>query len=211
MRKVVLFVLMAACCSLANGQKQTPADPFGLAAFGFENKLESRPLIIASEEPPQSRACGTGVYLREETVTVNNKAKRIKIVIVYFLPNPNTLSAFNNIDQMKSDPAQNPAQKLTNLPPGVSSFTFFWPPKLRSLQEVLLMRAEKVGKGLFERSFNFPALLNIREGDSASILWNFDSELSRTTPELLGNRIVSDPVLLKISFSPGTKKCIEGK
>jgi hypothetical protein len=212
MRKVTLFLLVVMGCPLTHGQKQTPSDPFGLAAFGFESKLEGRPLITPSEEPPLSRACGAGVYLREETVTVNNKAKKIKIVIVYFLPNPNTMSAFNDTDKMTPDPLQKPTQKLTNLPPGVSSFTFFWPPKLRTVQETLLMRAEKKDKGIVERTLSFPAELNIQEGDTASILWSFDNTLlSPTTPEMLGNQIVSNPVMLKVSVPRGTKKCLEGK
>ena len=209
MRKVVLFVLVVVCCPWANGQKQIPADPFGLTAFGFGQKLENRPLIIPSNEPPQSRACGTGVYLREEAVTVNNKAKKIKVVIVYFLPDPDTLSTFDDdMDKMKPSPAQ----ELTNLPPGVSSLTFFWPPQLRSQQSVLLMRAEKVNGGLIERTLKFPALLDVQEGDSPSIHWKLDDYIPGIrSPEVLGNRIESDPVLLKVSFPRWTKKCIEGK
>lgn len=212
MRKVVLLVLAIICCPGVHGQKQTPADPFGLASFGFENKLESRPLITPPVGPPQSRACGAGVYLREETGTVNNKAKKIKIATVYFLPNPKTLSAFNDTDKMKPDPSRSPAQRLTNLPPGVSSLTFFWPPKLRSVQEALLMRAENGDRGLVERTLNFPAELNVQEGDTASILWTFDAFIPNSPPPmLLGNLITSDPVQLRMSLPRGAKKCLEGK
>jgi hypothetical protein len=201
MRRIVLFVLVVICCPWANGQKQTPADPYGLTAFGFEQKLESRPLITPAREPAQSRACGAGVYLREETATVNNKVKKIKVVIVYFLPNPNTLSTFDDYDIDKMKPY--PADELTNLPPGVSSLTFFWPPRLRTLQSVLLMRAEKVDDGLFERAMNFHAQIAVQEDDSPSILWKFDDFIPG-----VGRR---EPVLLKISFPQGAKKCIEGK
>jgi hypothetical protein len=211
MRTFVLFALVIICSLSANGQKQTPADPFGLTAFGFGEKLESRPLITPSNEPAQSRACGTGVYLKEETVTVNNKAKKIKVVIVYFLPNPSTLSTFDDAkdrDQMKPAPAQEP----TSLPPGVSSLTFFWPPQLRNPQRILFMRAEKVNSGLIARSLDFVAELDVQEGNSSSILWKFDHEFPGIrSPELLGNRISSDPLLLKMSFPRGTKKCIEAK
>ena len=96
MRKAFMFVFLVICCPWANGESQTPADPFGLSNFGFERKLESRPLVTPSSEPEQARACGTGVYLREETISVNNKPKKSKVVIVYFLPNPSTLSAFGD-------------------------------------------------------------------------------------------------------------------
>ncbi|MDT4967099.1 MAG: hypothetical protein QOJ64_1836 [Acidobacteriota bacterium] len=212
MRTVVLLVLVIICCPGVHGQKQTPADPFGLATFGFENKLESRPLISPPVEPPQSRACGVGIYLREETFTVNNKPKKIKTVIAYFLPNPKTLSIFNDTDKMKPEPSQNSAQRLTNLPPGVSSLTFFWPPKLRSLQQVLLMRAENVDRGLIEKTMDFPAVLNVQEGDTASILWTFDAFIPGSPPPmLLGNFIASDPVLLRMYLPRGAKKCLEWK
>ena len=213
MRTVVLFVLVIICCSQANGQKSTPADPFGLAEFGFEKKLESRPLIVPSEAPPQSQACGTGVYLREETVTVKNKAKKVKAVIVHFLPNPSTLSAFaDSMGKMKPDPAPDAGQMPTNLPPGVSSLTFFWPTEHRRVQGVLMMRVEKVNDRLMERALNFPAQLVVQEGNSPAILWNFDHYVPGSPPPmLLGNMVMSDPVILRISLPRGAKKCIEGK
>lgn len=213
MSKALMFVLLVICCPCANGQTQTPADPFGLADFGFERKLENRPLVTPSSEPAQARACGTGVYLREETATVDNKPKIIKVVIVYFLPNPSTLSALGEqLSKMKPSPAASPEPASTNLPLGFSSLTFFWPPKLRVDQSVLLMRAERVNGRVMEMSVNLPARLDVREGDSPSILWMFDSYIPGSPPpELLGNTIRSDPAKFKISLSRGAKKCIEGK
>ena len=211
MSKVLMFVLLVICCPWANGQSETPADPFGLSDFGFERKLEKRPLVIPSSEPAQARACGKGVYLREEIVTENNKPKKIKVVIVYFLPNPSTLSAFSApLDKDKMKPL--PASVSANVPPGFSSLTFFWPPKLRTDQSVLLMRAEKINGGVREMTFNFPARLDVQEGDSPSIRWMLDSYIPGSgPPELLGNNIRSDPAKLKISLPLGAKKCIEGK
>lgn len=213
MSKAFMFLFLVICCPWANGQSQTPADPYGLSDFGFERKLENRPLVMPSIEPEQARACGTGVYLREETITVNNKPKKSKVVIVYFLPNPSTLSAFGDqLSKLKLSGTRSAAPIITNLPAGFSSLTFFWPPKLRADQSVLFMRAEKVNGNLGQITMNFPARLNVREGDSPSILWMFDSYIPNSPPpELLGNRISSEPAMLKISISRGAKKCIEGK
>jgi hypothetical protein len=210
MRRVVLFVLVLICWSWANGQTQTQADPFGLTAFGFGQKLETRPIIVPSREPPQSHVCARGIYLREEAVTVNNKTKKVKVVIVYFLPNPSTLSMFDLDEKNKLKPL---AQPLTGFPPqGVSSLTFFWPPQLRSEQQVLFMRAEKVNDIAIQRALKLPAQLDVREGDSPSILWKLDSYIPGVrSPEIVGNLVASEPVQLKVFFPRGTKKCIEGK
>lgn len=212
MSKAFMFVFLVICCPWANGRSQTPEDPFGLSDFGFERKLEKRPLVVPSSEPEQARACGTGVYLREETISVNNKPKKSKVVIVYFLPNPSTLAAFGDrVSKVKLSGTPSPAPMITNLPAGFSSLTFFWPPKLRADQSVLFLRVEKVNGGLGHITMNFPARLDVREGDSPSILWMFDSYIPGLVPGLVGNTIRSEPALLKISISRGAKKCLDGK
>ena len=210
MRKAVLFLVVFGSCPWANGQKESPGDPFGLIAFGFEEKFERRPLIKPSSEPTQSRPCGTGVYLREETVTLKDKSTKVKVVILYFLPNPSTAATFATEDFSRMKPAL--PRPPSNAPPGVSSLTFLWPPQLRRGQSVLFIRAEEVVGRLMERTMDFPAYLDVQEGDSPSILWKFDTFLPGIrSAELVGNSIDSDPVVLKISLPRGTKKCIEAK
>ena len=212
MRKIVPFVLMIVCCAEAGGQKSTLADPFGLTAFGFREKQERRTLVKPAEGPSEARECGAGIYVREETVPVNDRPKKIKVLILYFVPNPDTAAAFGESPAgSKFDPALAPLP--SPLPLGVSSLTFFWPAKSWPPQQVLLMRAERVGSGLIGRSMSLPAVFAVQEGDSPSILWTYDTSRSRGLegPEIVGNLIASDPVMFKLSLPRGAKKCVEGK
>jgi hypothetical protein len=211
MRSISLFLALIFCCSLASAQEFTPSDPFGLSAFGFKQKLENRPLMTPAGEPSDARACGTGVYMREEPVTVNKKVVNVRVVMVYFSPDPATLPVLRKyVEQM------NPGPESPDLPPGTSSITFLWPTKLRSYQTVLLTRADYVDAKLIQRKLSFPAKLDVQEGDPLSILWRFDHPVAGApAPELLGNskslKIGSEPMLFRLLIPRGAKKCIEGK
>lgn len=205
MRKIVLFVLVIVCCSRADGQMSNAADPFGLRAFGFAEKREKRTLVKPAEGPPGARECGTGVYVREETVPVNDRPKKVKVAVIYFQPDPATLSVLRDWQKEGGKPLPGPPPSLGNLPVGVSSVTFFWPARSWPPQEVLLMRAEKVDGQLFEVSMSFFAVFAVQEGDSPSVLWTED------TSRDAGPILPSSPVLFKLSVPRGAKKCVEGK
>lgn len=154
-------------------------DPYGLTEDGLPKKTAVQPLAAPPSKPADFADCGNGVFVNKTTVLTNNKGTELKLVMVYFSTQ--------------------------------GSLTFAWPADLRHWQKVMIVSPNSLnGRNIYPE-------IDLRETkNNPSIRWDYDQLFVGGSREgftlgrvIHGTDEERPPLLLHISVSPPTMKCLK--